>query len=206
MKTFITAIAAILALTSLHNSVIARESLYKLDRSPLAPVIAHKPGDLLTIIVSETASTFQGGDNKRETSSEHSFDLGKFFLPGFKMNQGFDDTMTSGDTPGLDFEFENDIEGKASNKSSHLITTKLQAQIIEAPLPGQLIIQGQRTLHINGKRKTFLITGTIRQEDITADNTVDSQYMANAYIEIDGEIAGKDLKPSLISEIITTIF
>ncbi len=206
MKTTIFALIALLTMASFSNTLLARKTLYDLKRSPYAPELAHKIGDLLTIIVEETSSEVQNGNNSRETSAEHEFNLKKFFFPGFKLNQGFDDSMSDEEPPGLNVNFDNDFEGSASNNSSHIVTTKLQAQILEVVAPEQYIIQAKKILIINGKEKNFLITGTIREDDIEKDNTICSEMLANAYIEIDGEIASKEIEPNIISKIITTLF
>ena len=74
--------------------------LYDLSVSPFADDIAHKPGDILTIMVNETARAQDRGDNKLNKKSELDLSLNKFFLPGFNIQEGFSKIMGEGTTPG----------------------------------------------------------------------------------------------------------
>ena len=58
---------------------------------------------------------------------------------------------------------------------------------------------------VHGSPKKLFISGIIRKKDIGEDNTIMSDYMADAIIEIDGKEVS-DLQPGWLYKVIDTIF
>lgn len=176
--------------------------LYNLRESPYTTFIAQKPGDILTIIVEETGSTTNNGNSTSERTNSQTFALEKFFFPHFKINRGLDDANGTGDPLGFTWNSSNEFSGKGSNDSEHKIETKMQARIIEAIDEEHFLIKGHRTLNIDGKEKKLFVSGTIRQRDIAPDNTISSNKIADAHIEIEGDLSHQVLEPGLLNKII----
>ena len=202
------ALAALLGTTLLLAPVTmeARPTLYEVNQSPMAARIASKPGDLLTVKVSETLETTDNGDHKVDRSMESEFNFTKLFFPPFDIASGFAESIGSGDSPGVALDTENAWEGKVQQSSDHSVTMNLQARIIEEVMPGQFYIRAQRTLHINGQEKELLITGMIRQEDIDNNNTVPSELIAEGLVEINGISAGKHFAPNWLFNMLNTLY
>lgn len=196
--------SALLILLLLPTSLEA--SLYDLERSPYATLMASKAGDLLTVIVMEKTETEDSGENSRSKKHQMDFSLSKFFFPNFKMNKGFDDTALSGDNPGMEWNSNEKFNSDQTRESSHLVETKFQVRIIEEVLPGQFVIRGKRTVKIEGTDKQIYLSGVIRQEDISKENTIASHLIADALIEIDGQALSKELKPSYLGSLLRNIF
>ena len=181
-------------------------SLYEVSSSPYSTFIARKPGDILTLIIEESAETKDDGEVKLERESDAKFSLAKLFFPSFNPTKGFDNTMLTGDEPGVEFSSESSFENKSENDSGHSYVTTMQIQLIEEVGNGQFVIQGKRGITLNGKDKDMFVSGVIRQRDITADNTIKSEQIANAVIEIDNKIVSKDLRTGWLSKIFNFIF
>lgn len=197
---------ALFFLLLLEGRVLQANSLYQLENSPYASAIASKEGDILTVVVEEKAETEDSGKNDESKKQEMDFELGKFFIPHFKPNIGFDDAISEGDKPGVNFGSEDKFTSSSQRDSGHSITTKFQVRIVEKASKDQFVIRGQRLVTIEGKDKRIYLSGLIRQDDIKDDNTIESHLIADAVIEIDGEVVSRDLKPGYIGSVLKKIF
>ena len=186
--------------------ISVESSLYNLQQSPYATFIAQEVGDILTVIVSETATTADNGDAELKRDSSFTATLKKFFLPPFSVDKGFSTTIGTGTEPGIDFSSASNYKANAKNSANHAFDTRLQVRILEKIREGEFVIRGTRTININGKNKNIFVSGVIRQRDILADNTVKSEKIADATIEIEGEVAQKDLEQSVFSKAYNWIF
>jgi flagellar L-ring protein precursor FlgH len=71
---------------------------------------------------------------------------------------------------------------------------------------GDLTVQGEQELLLNGERQLIVLSGVVRPRDIAENNTVSSSRLADARIEFDGEgfIADKS-KPGWIARFFAAI-
>lgn len=180
--------------------------LYDVHQSPFAAFIAQRTGDILTVIVDEKATATDDGTRELSKDSSLFATIKDFFLPPFDIQKGFTRTKGSGDAPKIDFSSKSSFKGDASNTSEHEIDTRLQVRMIEEVRPGEFVIRGKRVVNIHGKSKVIYISGVVRQRDIAKDNTVKSHQLADATIEIEGEVVKKDLRPGIFHSIFNKIF
>lgn len=180
--------------------------LYDVVDSPFATFIAKRPGDLVTIVVEESATTEDKADRLQTRDNDADFNLSQFFVPPFNFQEGFSRTELSGDPPGVSFDTTSTFEADAENTSEHAFRTTLQARLVEAIGNGQFVIRGHRIVNLNGKDKKIFISGVIRQRDITRDNTIRSNQIADAMVEIEGEMATKDTRPGIFMKLFNMIF
>lgn len=95
----------------------------------------------------------------------------------------FDNTRNNG--IGVGASGQNEGNGKTVRNGT--ATTRLSAMITETLPNGVLRISGEQNLLINDENQKILISGLVRIEDITKDNTLLSSRIANAQIEIQGK-------------------
>ncbi len=201
MKTLVVA----LLLAAGNLSAIAG-SLYKVESTPFATFIARHPGDILTMIVDEWSDTTDSGSRDHERKSEAEVNLTKFFIPKFNIDDGFVHTAGGGDDPGIAFDSDSKTSASADNKSAHKFETKLEVRLVEEVRPGQFVIRGHRIVNINGKDKKIFVSGIIRQRDITPFNTIRSHQVADAQVQIVGEVGGKDVAEGFLNKVFNFIF
>ena len=204
MNKLITALS--ISLLSLSSVATCYPSIYEVSSSPYASRIAQAPGDILTVIVNETASTLDAGTANVDKKDSMDIALNKFFTPPFNPTKGFSAIPGAGTAPGLDLSSEHKFQANAQFDSNKAFSTTLQVRIIEIEKNGQYVIQGERNLMMNGKNTRITINGVIRRDDITPNNTINSAQIADAQVEIDGEVVGKDLQPGWISKFLSKIF
>lgn len=85
---------------------------------------------------------------------------------------------------GLDVSGSDDSAGQTVRRGR--ATTQLSAIITEV-LPNKLYrITGKQHLVVNGEKQKITLSGLVRQDDISKNNTLMSNRIADAEIEIDG--------------------
>ncbi len=83
--------------------------------------------------------------------------------------------------------------GMAGGNSAGAQTTRMgelraqiSAQVVAVEPDGDLHIEGLQTLKVNGERQEIRVSGRVRPQDISSDNTVWSHRIANADLELVG--------------------
>ena len=132
---------------------------------------AHSIGDVITVLIVETASARQESNvNARgNTSVDADATLaGTFtqFLPVF----------------GASSVISSDVSNSTGSKQEDRLTGKITVSIIEKTESGLLKIQGERSVEVNGEENIMKLEGLVRPRDIKTDNTVFSYNIANAQI------------------------
>lgn len=153
---------------------------------------AHAIGDTLTIVINETSSASRTGksSNSKDASGSAAAGTGIF---------GF---IASASTSGKD-SFKS--QGTISNTNN--VSAKMTVQVTAVKPNGNLLVSGTQMIKQNGEEQKILVTGEVRPEDITADNTVLSSYVANAEIRIDGKgpIASKQ-RQGILTQLFNFLF
>jgi flagellar L-ring protein FlgH len=156
---------------------------------------ASQPGDAVTIIVLESTHA----SNNAETSAGRSSEV------GLGMSGGIDKTSL----PNVNFDLNtnNDFSGKGSTATSGSIRTKISAVVDTVLANGNLIIRGSKRISINGEDQVVKIRGTIRQSDISTENTVLSQNISDADISFEGNgLIDNAQKPGLLTKLFHWLF
>ena len=87
-----------------------------------------------------------------------------------------------------------------------LLPPQLQVLFKNVLPNGNLLIEGKRSIFINDEKKNIVITGIVRPEDISTDNTVSSSYVADAQITYEGFGPLTDkTKPGFLSRVLDWI-
>ncbi len=155
----------------------AGSSLWKPDSNSLfQDHKAGKEGDLITVLIIERAYASQkaqtgAGKGTGVTLAEGSGVLS--FLPAVGMNAN-----TS-------------FKGQGTTSRSGDLVAKMTARVVEVLPYGMMRIEGSQGLVINNEKQNIVISGLVRQEDISADNTVLSTHVGCAEIRYEGVLDEK---------------
>ena len=155
-------------------------SIYKPDRGPLGPVAnktARRPGDLLTVVISENqdVNNQETANLTRETSLDYA--LNAFDLKPNAFNP----------LPSIDGEGSDELRGVANYQKSGEFRARLTAIIVDVLPNGNMVISGRREIRIDQETKVLEITGVVRRFDINPDNTIQSELVANAKVSYAGK-------------------
>ncbi|MCG7572166.1 flagellar basal body L-ring protein FlgH [Phaeobacter sp. CNT1-3] len=132
---------------------------------------ASQVGDILTV---ELKEKFQA--SKAQNASSSKADAFQINTPGFL---GINDSQL---TAGTNKTFNGN--GRASQSNS--LTGRMSVSVVRILPGGNLEVIGQKKLTLNNGDEYIRLRGIVRQADITADNTVDSDRLANAEIKYIG--------------------
>jgi flagellar L-ring protein precursor FlgH len=169
----------ILALAATATAQARRGSIYDPSRGPIGVVAdktAHRPGDLVTILISEVQNVKdeEKSDFKRET--DLSYELTSFNLKPDAFSV----------LPDLGAKSKDDFKGESKQEKKGNFTARLTAVVVDALPNGNLVIRGRREIRVDKQVKTIEFSGVVRRYDITHGNTVESELVADAKVSYTG--------------------
>ncbi len=107
----------------------------------------------------------------------------------------------------LDIESQSDFEGDASTTRRSTLTTSVTARVVEVFPNGNLLLEGNRELLINGERQVVTVRGVVRPSDISPQNIVASTSIAEMEIMVDGHgIVTQAQTPGILSQILSGVW
>lgn len=146
---------------------LCQSSLYS-DRK------ARQVGDIVTVIITESSKASKSDETHLSKKIGANGSLSELFRIGnLPLKVGVDGS--SGYT------------NSGSTTRSGSVDAKISATVKEVLPNGNLKLEGIRNVIVNNDVQTIAITGIVRPEDISADNTVLSIYMADAEIKYYGK-------------------
>ena len=143
---------------------------------------ARRPGDLLTVVISESTDVVN-----RDTRSLEK-DSGSGFNFSFGQSTGADFGTANYAADGSGTASNNrSFSGGAQYSSDRGFNDQFTVQVTYVDANGNLGIRGQRSVLVEGDQRTLVLTGIIRGYDIRADNSVISQHVANMELRYEGQ-------------------
>ncbi len=134
---------------------------------------AHKVGDPITIMVQESSTASSTASTKTSKSESYAFNGLTGGLHGLLGPLGSSDTSS--------------LDGSGQTSRSGSLVTTMSA-VVKKVLPnGDLEIEGTRLITVNKEKENIVLTGEVRPQDITPNNTVSSVSLANATITYQGK-------------------
>ena len=134
---------------------------------------ARQVGDILTILLAEsTSSTKTNGSSVSKSSSATIQNPTVLGVP-----IGLDT-----DLPGMNSNFS----GNANANQSNSLDGNITVTVYEVYPNGLLAVRGEKWITLNRGKEYIRVSGLVREEDITSDNTVQSSRLADARIAYSG--------------------
>ncbi|MFN8139978.1 MAG: flagellar basal body L-ring protein FlgH [Fimbriimonadales bacterium] len=163
-------------------------------RVPYMDRTAAKPGDVLTIIVSENSSASSSATTQGSKSDKGSVTAGAGpILRALIPNLGIEDS------------FQSSGSGSTTRKGS--IAGRLTVMVKKVLPNGSLLIEGTRFTQVNKETQKWTIQGIVRPDDIRSDNTIFSEFVAEATIRYDGKgTVGDRQRKGIISTLLDWLF
>jgi len=170
------------ALGLFYVTNLPAQSLWRDEASK--PMFADKRatsvGDILTILVQENTSASK--KNNTTTAKDSAVDAS---IATFLYSPGASSFLTkNGAMPALKYDAKNSFNGGGSVDNSQKILASIAVKVIDVLPNKNLVIEGRRETSFSGEHQTAILHGTVRQEDITANNNVFSYNIADAKVEI----------------------
>jgi flagellar L-ring protein precursor FlgH len=175
------------------------------NRSMFSDRKARDVGDIVTVLISETASASKEASTSTGRSSNISAGIPNFF--GLENNAIWSGTNPVDLNNLISADFSNDFDGSGTTSRKEDLTASLTTQVVGRYPNGQLKIRGGKEVMVNNEVQIIYLTGIIRPVDITAANTVSSTKILNARISYTGKGAISDKqKPGWGTRIIDNVW
>lgn len=143
---------------------------------------AQNVGDLVTVIIEETASASKNASTSTGRDSSMSASIPNFF----GMESNF--VGSSVDLNNLvNAQMGNNFAGTGTTSRDDTLTASLSTQVIARYPNGQLKIRGGKEVMVNNEVQIIYLTGIVRPVDITSNNTISSDKILNARISYTGQ-------------------
>lgn len=157
---------------------LAFNSLYSEQSDLFRDPRAMRPGDVLTINISINDKATLGNTSDRSLNSE--------------VTNGMDGSLNSAGVPFGSFNGTFNTKSKSSANGAGTIdrSEKIQlsiAAIVTEVLPdGNLMVAGSQEVRVNFELRQLSVAGIVRQRDISKDNTIPYDKIAEARISYGG--------------------
>lgn len=162
---------------------------YRLARGIYSSRSANDIGDLLTVIVNESTSSSKSED----MSSSKNMQAG--MSPAvFGESQSNDSELIANGAvkvPGYGIESSSSYNGAGERNTSETFTAQFTVRVVDRHPNNVLVIRGERKVVLNDEKVNMVLTGLVRENDISAENTVISTKISDAHIyyETSGEVS-----------------
>ncbi|MCG6537204.1 MAG: flagellar basal body L-ring protein FlgH [Syntrophales bacterium LBB04] len=160
--------------------------------------------DIVTIIISETAA----GGNKASTNTSRDSSTSANITSLFGIeNAIIGSNAMMGGKIGLGGTSANALKGSGDTSRNSSLEARISARVLRVFDNGNLLIEGKRQLKVNAEDQFIMITGIVRPDDITAENTIASQYVADARIVYTGDgIVNDKMRPGWLTRIVDWVW
>lgn len=168
------------------EQVVATGSLFNPHRANdlYADKKALRTGDIITVVLRESTQASKAANSETDKETELKLDpvLG---FNGTPVNIGGDSIQFG---VGSDSSFKGDSKANQSNS----LFGNISVNVMRVLPNGNLVIRGEKWLTLNTGEEFIRLEGLIRAADVTADNTVESNRIANARIQYSGKGQGQE--------------
>lgn len=145
--------------------------------STIADKTARKPGDLVTVLIVENQAVKneETSQLKRATSLDYA-------LESFDIKPDAFDPL-----PRLAATSQDDFSGTANVEKNGEFNARITAIVMDVLPNGNMVIKGRREIQVDYEIKVIEFSGVVRRFDIKADNTIQSELVADARVSYSGE-------------------
>lgn len=180
-KSMLAALSAVCAISALPGAAFA-DSIWN-DTSTATLFTERRPtfvlGGLITVIVNEQITALQRATlvAQKQLRNDHRWQFPENFA-SLRQQQ-----LLTGQ-----FRAENQMQSNNQGTTTRngTVTFTITARIEEILPNGNLIISARKNLRVNDEDNEMILTGIVRQNDVTAQNMVDSSKVADMRIDVKG--------------------
>ncbi len=168
------------------------DSLFKQSEQYTGTTISEKKarfevGDIITVLVRENieASTQADTNTRKESDVETEADGGDNALLTSPKPNGYG-ILQKERLPNWAIETDNEHRARGLTQRSNELVTTVSCFVTQLYKNDNIAIEGERKLGVNREESHIYVSGIIRAEDVTPANTIESNKIANATVELRG--------------------
>ena len=140
---------------------------------------ALRAGDIITVKLEESTQATKAAKTETDKETDASLDpvIG---LGGLPVNIG-------GDSIQFGIGSDSSFTGDSKSNQSNSLVGDISVNVMRVLPNGNLVIRGEKWLTLNTGEEFIRLEGLVRPQDVSADNTVESNRIANARIQYSGK-------------------
>ncbi|MBZ0155166.1 MAG: flagellar basal body L-ring protein FlgH [Alphaproteobacteria bacterium] len=143
---------------------------------------ARRVNDLVTILITETTTASKKAvtNANRESTADNTITN----LFGMKV----DNVPVLNDlSKGVNGQGKSDFNGSGDTSREGTLSATITAKVVEVLPNNNLVIESRKEVVVNNEKEIIVLRGIVRPHDISANNAVYSQYVADAQIYLVGD-------------------
>lgn len=152
-------------------------------RSMFADRRAQGPGDIITVVVQESAAATSSQSKKSERDSSLSDAVQQFIFSSAASGLG----THKGELPSSSWAGKSTYSGGGSVNNSQTVSARAAVLVTDVLPNGNFVIEGMRVVKFSGETQYVVLRGLVRPDDVTSDNIVLSSDIADARVEFHTE-------------------
>ncbi|MDI3322915.1 flagellar basal body L-ring protein FlgH [Pontibacterium granulatum] len=145
---------------------------------------ATRIGDIITVVLTESTQSSKSAKTSLDKSNE--FNLPQPTLFGHGVS-AFGNPISAAQA-----EASTEFEGEGKSDMSNSLSGNITVTVHDVLPNGSLIVRGEKWLTLNQGEEYIRVSGLVRPQDVSQDNTVPSTKLADARIEYAGNGAVSD--------------
>jgi flagellar L-ring protein precursor FlgH len=159
---------------------------------------ARRIGDVITILIQENTNATAAAGSQYQKAGSVGIGAGAGIGGlGFAQN-----VLNSNNNIGLGASSSH--QGQGTSSGSTTITGEMTAKIVSVLPSGNYLVEGTHYIVVNEDKQTVEITGEIRPDDISSENTISSLRIANAKIKMTGSgPASETANPGILTRVLS---
>ncbi len=139
---------------------------------------ASQVDDLVTIVVAENASAVSTGTTKTQRQSNSGYSVTSLFKPTRAAGPLTNLLTTSGNQA---------LNGQGTTTRDVTLTATLSARVVAVLPNGYLVLEGSKSVVINSETHLVTVRGVARPADISPQNQISSNQLAQMEVRINGK-------------------
>ncbi|MEW6116869.1 MAG: flagellar basal body L-ring protein FlgH [Nitrospirota bacterium] len=155
---------------------------------------AKRVNDLVTILITErSAASKKATTNASRDSKDNDYNITNLFGANldFNLHNAFalKDFYKGANTftPRVQGSGSSDFQGKGDTTREGRLTATITAKVVEVLPNANLVLESRKEVVVNNEKEIVVLRGIIRPDDISSNNTVLSQNIADAQIYLVGD-------------------
>ena len=156
---------------------------------------ANRAGDVVTIVVSDTANAINKGATTTSRKSAASGGITSLFGKLATTNRLANLENMTGNSS---------LAGTATTSRSNTLTTTVAARVTEVLPGGNLVIEGTKVIIANSERQVVQVRGVARASDVTSTNQIPSTRLAQLEVKVVGKGVVEDAvrRPNIVYRVL----
>lgn len=159
---------------------------------------ARRVGDTITIVVSDRLTASSQGDSSSSRKSSADSSISKLLGQPAALGALTNLTALTGNQK---------LDGSGSTSRSNVLTTTVSGRVVEVLPNGDLVIEATKNVGVNSEKHQIAIRGIVRWNDVSLNNQVRSDRLANMSIQLNGKGLVSDAirRPNILYRILLGI-